>query len=137
MPICVSMFLTKIIARAKFARGRQLFAEGVEIPTLFTYASHSFLTFHESIIFLGAGLNIVTKFVHKPSRQRLAIKSLYNPISRLDGQDPWNSKRFKKVEQEIENSKIISDCPNIVYFYGFCVQELQVLQCMELMDLSL
>uniref|UniRef100_A0A914D723 mitogen-activated protein kinase kinase n=1 Tax=Acrobeloides nanus TaxID=290746 RepID=A0A914D723_9BILA len=31
----------------------------------------------------------------------------------------------------------MQNCPNIVNLYGFCVHELQVLLCMELMDLSL
>uniref|UniRef100_A0A914D6H5 mitogen-activated protein kinase kinase n=1 Tax=Acrobeloides nanus TaxID=290746 RepID=A0A914D6H5_9BILA len=36
-----------------------------------------------------------------------------------------------------QDPQTMKDCPNIVNLYGFCVHELQVLLCMEVMDLSL
>uniref|UniRef100_A0A914C3J7 mitogen-activated protein kinase kinase n=1 Tax=Acrobeloides nanus TaxID=290746 RepID=A0A914C3J7_9BILA len=84
---------------------------------------------------IGTGQCTVRKYLHTPSQQILAIKFIHIPLSRFD--DPASRQRFKRVKREIENSKMISKSPNIVDFYGFCVHDLQVLLCMEVMDRSL
>uniref|UniRef100_A0A914DMS7 mitogen-activated protein kinase kinase n=1 Tax=Acrobeloides nanus TaxID=290746 RepID=A0A914DMS7_9BILA len=73
-------------------------------------------------------------YIHKLSKFSLAIKFLRIPF--IQNEKGENSKRIKKLKEEIINLKKISPCLNVVDLYGICFHEGEILICMELMDFS-
>lgn len=65
----------------------------------------------------------------------MAIKFLTIPYHRFGKEE--DRKHFIKMLREIENFKLLWECPNIVDFYGLCAHGGYMLLCMEIMDLSL
>ena len=85
--------------------------------------------------FIATARHQVKKYLHKPSKNKLAIKFLQIPQNRYGGTILYG--RSQMVVREIQNMRLLSESPNIVDFYGLCFHEGQALLCMELMNLSL
>lgn len=92
-------------------------------------------------IIASKGSTIVKYFIFKPLDVHFVVKILNIPTN----QDrELNQEDVEEVLKEIKIFKLISHCPDIVDFYGFCfdIEEAlngnkQLLICMELMDASL
>uniref|UniRef100_A0A914DWP6 mitogen-activated protein kinase kinase n=1 Tax=Acrobeloides nanus TaxID=290746 RepID=A0A914DWP6_9BILA len=80
--------------------------------------------------------HVIKRMRHLPSNKELAVKSVHIPHSRY-GTDDGNLNKLKYLVREIQNFRELRNEPNIVRFYGFCLNEGQAFICMELMDLSL
>uniref|UniRef100_A0A914E650 mitogen-activated protein kinase kinase n=1 Tax=Acrobeloides nanus TaxID=290746 RepID=A0A914E650_9BILA len=78
---------------------------------------------------------IVKKYLHKPSKQIIAVKYVHVPHCIY--KDEKREKEMQKLIQEIKIHQQLSFSKHIIKLYGFCIYEGDALICMELMDMSL
>lgn len=84
---------------------------------------------------IGCSKYQVKHAVYKPKQENMAVKLLPLPQGKYPGQAVLEAK--KKLLQEQEILKKLRFAPNIIHFYGFCLDDSHALLCMELMDCSL
>lgn len=77
---------------------------------------------------------IVKKYLHRPSKQIMAVKFVHIPFCY---NDPQKEYELQKLIREIKLHQKLNYSKNIVNLYGFCINEGDALICMLLMDMSL